>query len=289
MKQTIPAMQNTYRELMKSGTHILTSVGVTDTPYLDALLLLCRISGKTREKMLACLPDRADRETIEEFHKLLIIRESGKPIAYILKNKEFFGHNFYVDERVLIPRPDTELLVETALNLFKQELPDNRILDLCTGSGCVGISLQAEIPEAEISLSDMSREALEVSSINSRKILGKELPAYHSDLFESIPGLFSLIASNPPYLTLNECIQDDITARGEPENALAAGFDGLDIIRRLTIQGFAKLRKKGYLVIECGFDQAQRVSEIMKTAGFEQTEILKDLAGHDRVVMGSKE
>lgn len=289
MKHTIPAMQSTYRELMRSGTEILTSAGVTDTPYLDALLLLCRSSGKTREKMLASLPDQVDKEIFTEFHKLLAIRETGKPIAYILKNKEFYNHDFYVDERVLIPRPDTELLVETALDLYKCGLPDNSILDLCTGSGCVGISLQAEIPEAEISLGDISPAALEVSSINSQKILGKELPLYHSDLLESIPGPFSLIASNPPYLTLDECLQEDLAARGEPENALAAGNDGLDIIRRLALQGFAKLRKKGYLVIECGFDQAQQVSEIMKTAGFVQTEILKDLAGHDRVVMGSKE
>jgi release factor glutamine methyltransferase len=289
MMNTIPAIHTTYRELLQLGTEKLTTAGVTDTPYLDVLLLICHISGNTREKILAYLPDPAEKETITEFSRLLKIRETGKPIAYILKNKEFFSHDFYVDERVLIPRPDTELLVETALYLFKQELPDNKILDLCTGSGCVGISIQAEIPEAEISLSDISREALQVSRINSQQILGKELPAYHSDLLESIPGPFSLIATNPPYLTLHECMQENLTARSEPESALAAGSDGLDIIRRLALQGFAKLRKNGYLVIECGFDQAQRVSEIMKTAGFIQIEILKDLAGHDRVVMGSKE
>lgn len=288
MMRTISVIQTTYRELIKSGTDILTAAGKTDTPYLDALLLLCHISGKTREKLLASLPDQVDKEIITEFHTLITIRGTGRPIAYIRKTKEFFGHDFYVDERVLIPRPDTELLVETAINLFKQGLPDNSILDLCTGSGCVGISLQAEIPEADISLGDISPAALEVSRINSQKILGKELTAHHSDLLESIPGLFSLIASNPPYLTHQECMQEDLTARGEPENALIAGNDGLDIIRRLALQGFAKLRKKGYLVIECGFDQAQRVSNIMKTAGFEEIEILKDLAGHDRVVMGSK-
>jgi len=286
---TIPANQNSYRELMQVGTDILTAAGMTNTPYLDALLLLCHVSGKTREQMLASLPEQANKETITEFQKLLMIRKSGKPIAYILNKKEFFGHDFYVDERVLIPRPDTELLVETTLNLYKQGLPDNFILDLCTGSGCVGISIQTEIPDAEISLSDISPEALEISRINSQLILGRTPPLYQSDLLESIPGPFSLIASNPPYLTLNECRQDDLAARGEPEIALAAGKDGLDIIRRLAFQGFAKLRKKGYLVIECGFNQAQRVSEIMKTAGFVQIEILKDLAGHDRVVTGSKE
>ncbi|NQT58937.1 MAG: peptide chain release factor N(5)-glutamine methyltransferase [Bacteroidetes bacterium] len=288
MMRTIPAIQNTYRELMQLGTYTLTAAGVTDTPYLDALLLLCHVSGKTREQMLASLPDHTNNETMGTYNKLLMVRKTGKPIAYILKNKEFYGHDFYVDERVLIPRPDTELLVETALSLFKRGLPDNSILDLCTGSGCVGISIQAEIPGADISLSDISSDALNVSNINSQRILGKELSLYHSNLLESIPGPFSLIASNPPYLTLNECMQEDLVARGEPENALAAGIDGLDIIRRLARQGFAKLHKKGYLIIECGFDQAQRVSEIMSFAGFVHTEILKDLAGRDRVVMGSK-
>lgn len=267
---------------------MLAAAGVTDTPYLDALLLLCQVSGKTREKILASIPDEVNQEIIAEFKRLLKIRKTGKPIAYILRNKEFFGHDFYVDERVLIPRPDTELLVETAVNLYKRGLPDNSILDLCTGSGCIGISLQAEIPDAEISLSDISRDALEISRINSQRILGKELTLYHSDLLDSIPGTFSLILSNPPYLTLNECLQGDLAARGEPEKALAAGMDGLAIIRRLASQGFAKLRKKGYLVIECGFDQAQRVSEILHSAGFTQTEILKDLAGRDRVVMGRR-
>ena len=282
-------MQNTYRELMQLGTDTLTEAGMTDTPYLDALLLLCHSSGKTREQMLASLPDQANTETVTEYNRLLLVRETGKPIAYILKNKEFYGHDFYVDKRVLIPRPDTELLVETALTLLKSGLPNNSILDLCTGSGCVGISVQAEFPGADVSLSDISSDALDVSSRNSQRILGRKLSQYHSDLLESIPGPFSLIVSNPPYLTLDECMQKELIARKEPENALAAGIEGLDIIRRLALQGFAKLRKKGYLVIECGFDQAQCVSEIMISAGFVHTEILKDLAGHDRVVMGSKE
>lgn len=272
---------------MQQGTKTLTHAGITDTPYLDSLLLLCKASGETREQLLASFPDTASHKTVTEYNQLLQIRETGKPIAYILKHKEFYEHDFYVDERVLIPRPDTELLVETAANLYKHGLPDNSILDICTGSGCIGISLKAEFPDAAVTLGDISAGALEVCRINSQRILGAELPIYQSDLLESIPGPFSLIVSNPPYLTVDECLHPDLLHRGEPVKALQAGSDGLDIIRRLARQGFAKLRKKGYLITECGFDQALLVSEIMSSEGFTIKEILKDLAGCDRVVIGS--
>jgi release factor glutamine methyltransferase len=275
-------------QLLNKARLVLAESGITGTPYLDSLLLLAHAAGMTREKLLSSLPETAPSDTAESFYKLISLRAAGRPAAYLLKQKEFYGHNFYIDERVLIPRPDTELLVETAINIYRSGLPGRSVLDLCSGSGCVGISVQAELPDAYVSLGDISKEALAVSTINAQKILGKTLPSYNSDLLEAIPGTFSLLTANPPYLTDKECTDPLLIGRNEPLGALKAGPDGLTVIRRLAQQGFAKLEKKGYLILECGSTQAGTAAEILMNAGFSETRIFLDLAGRERVVSGKK-
>ncbi len=283
------AEQERFSELLHKARSILAESGITETPYLDSLLLLAHAADTTREIILASLPETASADIAERFYNLISLRAAGSPAAYLLKQKEFYGHTFYVDERVLIPRPDTELLVDTAVSIYRSGLPGRRVLDLCSGSGCIGISIQAELLDADVSLGDISKDAIAVSTINTQKILGKILPSFNSDLLESIPGTFSLIVSNPPYLTDKECTDPLLVGRNEPLNALKAGPDGLTVLRRLAQQGFAKLEKKGYLILECGSTQAGRAADILKDAGFSEIRIMRDLSGRERALSGKAE
>lgn len=275
--------------LLRSARERLASGGLTDTPYLDALLLLMKTTGASREKLLCSLPDPIDGSLAAQFSTLIEKRRDGTPVAYLTGKREFWGRDFFVDERVLIPRPDTELLIEKSLELFKAgEIPEGRILDLCSGSGCIGITLQSELPGETVLLADISGKALEVSSRNSRNILGTEMPSFQSDLLEHVPGTFSLILSNPPYIADEQMRGTELISRGEPARALAAGPDGLDLYRRLLPQGFAKLCKKGYLMVECGADQADALKHLFAESGFEGITVYKDLGGRDRAVAGSR-
>jgi release factor glutamine methyltransferase len=276
----------TLSQLLSMATKRLEKTGVTRTPYLDSLLLLSRAASLPREKLLASLPETVPSPAAELFSGYIDERAGGRPVAYILGFKEFFGYTFRVDERVLIPRPETELLVETALTLLRSGLPCLRTADICCGSGCVGISIQAEMPEAEVVLADISAEALEVSLGNSRDILARELPAYRSDLLQQVPGTYSLITANPPYLTSAQTEDPECLSRGEPVLALDGGGDGLNILRKLVVQGFAKLEKNGYLMVECGFNQAREVENLFTDAGFTHVEVLRDLSGLERAVLG---
>lgn len=280
--ETIGTLLRAARDRLKSG-------GLTDTPYLDALLLLMQVTGASREKLLCSLPDPIEENLAAEFSTLIEKRRDGTPVAYLTGKREFWGRDFFVDERVLIPRPDTEILIEKSLELIEAgEIPEGRLLDLCSGSGCIGITMQSELPGQTVILADISGKALEVSSRNSRAILGKELPSYQSDLLENVPGTFSLILSNPPYIADEQMQEAELISRGEPARALAAGPDGLDLYRRLLPQGFAKLCKKGYLMVECGAGQADALKRLFAVSGFDRITVYKDLGGIERVVAGRR-
>lgn len=284
-------MNITIRDILTTGKTRLENSGITDTPYLDALILLCSVLHYSKEKLLASLPDPIWESDALIFHMLLEKRIQGIPVAYILHRKEFYGRNFYVDDRVLIPRPDTETLIEYILSLEITKKPIS-ILDLCTGSGCIGITLKAELPQTDVTLSDISIDALAVAEVNARELL---IPHTHvsviqSNLFETIQETYDIIATNPPYVSPSDCKNPELIARGEPGIALCGGdVDGLKIIRTIIIEGIAHLRINGYLVIECGYDQAVTVSTLMKESGYREIIILKDLEGRDRIVAGKKE
>jgi release factor glutamine methyltransferase len=274
------------RELLTGGYRALLLAEV-DTPFLDAVVLLAHAMGSSKEKLLASLPDPVDDGVEADFKSLLDRRAAGTPVSYLRGRKEFFGLEFSVDERVLVPRPDTEILVERALSICRSEPGIRRVHDACTGSGCVGISLSLMEPWLEVSASDISAAASEVFFKNTEALLGKRIPFWLSDLMEGVPGTFDLIVSNPPYLTDAEA--DDLAKIGwpEPDISLRGGRDGTGIAIRLIRSAPRSLRSGGWLAVEAAPGQFETLSAAMESAGFGSIGVDKDLAGRDRVISGA--
>jgi release factor glutamine methyltransferase len=200
--------------------------------------------------------------------------------------KEFYGLEFYVDERVLVPRPDSETLVEQVLAIVRADPRLRGVHDACAGSGCIGIALKAAIPELELSASDISAEAGEVLCMNSERLLGLRIPFFCSDLLESVPGRFELIAANPPYLRDAEVENLGKIGWPEPLGALRGGADGTEIAARLIRSATSRLTPGGWLALEAAPDQILKLHALMDQAGFTLVEVAKDLAGHDRSIAG---
>jgi len=216
--------------------------------------------------------------------------EPYTPVQYIVGHSEFCGMNFLVDERVLIPRPETELLVRAAADIFCS-IPNTQypihILDLCTGSGCIAIALTKMLPDCKIVASDISEEALALAKLNASKLdAGRNIEFVSSDLFSKIRGRYDIIVSNPPYIAgfEFETLQKEVLM--EPRLALYGGEDGLDFYRRIIQEAPRYLNSGGYLVFEMGFGQAGEIKEIVDGAGaFKVTDIEKDFNGIDRVLI----
>ena len=248
------------------------------------------------------MPDEVPPAALDAYRGLVARRASGEAVAYIIGYKEFYGRRYAVDSRVLVPRPDTELLVEVALSLLPPAdgaaggetsptsgLPRGlRCHDAFTGSGCVGITLAAELPDLEVSLSDASDGALELARLNVRAVLGRDLDARAGDVLSAATAPLDLVTANPPYVTA--ALTDAIMAEGsrEPRLALDGGERGLDLYPAVASQAYALLRDGGALAAEIGEEQGPAVRAILEAAGFGDVAVHQDLAGHDRVVEGVK-
>jgi len=275
----------TVRSLLAQGYDTLFYAEV-QTPFLDAVVLLAHAMKTTKEKLLASLPDEVPPAIETRFCEPIDLRCTGVPVSYIIRRKEFYGLDFYVDERVLVPRPDTEVLVEKVLGIVRSDPRLRRVLDACTGSGCIGISVKHAAPGLEVSASDISAPALEVAALNADRILGGTLPAFRSDLLESVPGSFDLIASNPPYLRDDEVTDLRKLGWREPELALAGGRDGTALAERLIRTAPSRLHPGGWLVLEAAPLQITKLFALMDQAGFHTIDVEKDLAGSNRVIAG---
>jgi release factor glutamine methyltransferase len=293
----------TRRDALLEGTRILADgrQGGSESPSLDASLLLAAALSIEKERLLASLPEGLDEVEHGRYLSFIESRSKGKPVAYILGHKEFWAHDFLVDERVLIPRPDTELLVEEALRMgdgivrarSAEGRGPLRCHEACTGSGCVAISLAFERPSWIISASDISAPALEVAALNARSLLpasrsGGEVDLCLADLFE-LPGRgdYDLLLANPPYVGSAEA---SLLAAswGEPLLALDGGPDGLAPYHRIASQASRLLAPGGCLLLEADPSQAPRLRALLSEAGFVEVETKPDLAGHPRVSMGRK-
>lgn len=276
----------TIRQAINTGTEKI-SLRWPETPYLDASVILASVLGSTREKLLASLADTIEPKDYETFLKGVEERAGGSPVAYITHRQEFYTLDFYVDNRVLVPRADTEILVETALSYIK---PGSRVLDLCTGSGCIAIAIKHTVPEARVEASDISDAALAVFLRNEESILSGHLKdqivTYKSDLLTSVPGKFDVIVSNPPYLTCSETTKMKEKNWPEPQLALNGGTDGLDFIRRIITDAREHLAADGRLLFEA--DPAQMAAIKLEFEKYKYNDIIitKDLAGRDRVIAG---
>ncbi|MBR0507844.1 MAG: peptide chain release factor N(5)-glutamine methyltransferase [Clostridia bacterium] len=215
----------------------------------------------------------ADAKLLEP---LIERRLSGEPLQYVLGEWEFYGLSFYVDKSVLIPRPDTEILVETAIGLLSEDRRD--VLDLCCGSGCIGIALAA-CASARVTAADISADALALAERNARRN-GVALTTVQSDLFDAVEGAFDLIVSNPPYLSGKEMDARDASLRYEPALALYGGEDGLDFYRRIAADYRRYLKPGGALLLEIGMTQRDAVEAL-----FEHGECICDYGGRPRVIV----
>ncbi|MBN2659059.1 MAG: peptide chain release factor N(5)-glutamine methyltransferase [Spirochaetales bacterium] len=277
----------TVRDVLNEGSGRLNEADI-ETARLDSSLLLCHCLKMTREKLYASFPDEVPGEALNMFRKLIGMRLDHHPVAYLTGSKEFFGLPFRVEEGVLCPRPDTELLVETALSLTEADHSLKDVLDLCTGTGCIAVSLKNTDPTLNVSASDISSVAEKVFSINNCTLADGSIKFTKSSLFEKIEGTFDIIVTNPPYLTTGETDERMDEGWKEPALALDGGEDGLDLIRMIIGAAPGYLNEGGYLLIEAHPAQMESMKVCMERAGFEDIVVLKDLPGLDRVIRGRK-
>lgn len=281
-------MQWSYDTLLKWGTDELTAHSV-DNAALDAWYLLEHIYGISRVDFLIRRNDPFDEVQMKQsadYQALIHRRSEGYPVQYLTGSTEFMGLPFFVNESVLIPRQDTEVLVETALAMMK---PECRLLDMCTGSGCILLSLAKLGTVAEGVGVDISEGALKVAERNRENLGLPQVRLVHSNLFESVEGVFDMIVSNPPYIP-TEDIEDLMreVRDHEPHLALDGSKDGLLFYRKLAEESGRYLVLGGSLLFEIGYDQGGAVSQLLDQAGFKDIHVKKDLAGLDRVVYAVK-
>mgnify|MGYP005809119387 CR=1 FL=1 len=276
---------STLSELLNWGKQVLSLAGVPDAG-LDAWYLMEYVFQLDRAHYFLQEKDMADPKREEKYRVLVGKRSSRIPLQHLTHQAWFMGLEYYVDERVLVPRQDTEILVEEAVKRLK---PGQKILDMCTGSGCILLSILKFMPDCEGKGVDISESALEVARINGKRL---NIPAVFSksDLFEQIDGYYDMIVSNPPYIPTSVIgnLEDEVR-RFDPALALHGGEDGLDFYRRLIGTSWNYLSPGGWLLLEIGHDQKKAVLRMMEEAGYREPQSVKDLAGHDRVVMGRKD
>jgi release factor glutamine methyltransferase len=272
--------------------------GSAETPFLDAIVLLCDATRTPRERLLGMMNEPVALEASERFEAFVQKRCSGMPVSYVRGKKEFFGREFEVNEHVLVPRPETEHIVEYAIGLLDR--PDAQgtmhIHDCCTGSGAIAITIAAERPGRMVTASDISAEALAVSGRNAERILGSSdrVLFFESDLLSELDVRVArgelprptTITSNPPYLTAEEYQRLHEAQWPEPELALNAGPSGFEIITRLVTDAARLLAPGGNLIIEIGAQQGSDTRSLFQKAGYDDIEIVKDLAGRDRICAG---
>lgn len=274
----------TYREALETGTKELEKENIADAK-LDAWYLLQMACGIDRNFYYLHEEEEIPEEHLSTFQITVKKRTEHVPLQYIIGEQEFMGLKFKVNSNVLIPRQDTETLVEEALKHIK---PGMKVLDLCTGSGCIIVSIAKNVPDIVCFGTDISKQALLVAKENAKRN-DVEVELKRSDLFDNITGTFDVIVSNPPYIATAEIASLMPEVRDfEPIEALDGKEDGLYFYRIIIEKSMDFLNPDGYLCLEIGYDQGSAVSLLMKQAGFTDVIVLKDLAGLDRVVKGRK-
>jgi len=272
----------TLGEALAEGRNILAE---NPAGALEAELLLSQSLGLGRAWIYAHSADAIPDATAQQYRGLLARRQAGEPFAYITGVREFWSLPLKVTPDVLIPRPETELLVETALEILPVHGPC-RIADLGTGSGAVALAIASERPECEIHASDISPAALKVARENTKQLLPQRVTFHLGSWLEPLRGQFALIVANPPYVAAHDPHLDQGDCRHEPRTALTPGDDGLAAIRQIATGSVRYLVPGGCLAFEHGFDQGVECRKLLEGLGFDRIETRKDLEGRDRVTLG---
>lgn len=278
------------KDVLSNGILILKNANIEDAT-LKARIILADLLNKSKEYLMI-----HDNEEIEEgLNKLFLEKieriKNNEPLQYVINKQEFMGLELYVDNNVLIPQPDTENLVEEVIliadNIRKSYKKELRILDMCTGSGAIAISLSKLIKNSLMYAADISSKALKIADENSSKYAANIL-FFESDLFKNISKLykFDIIVSNPPYIETEVINTLSEEVKKEPQIALDGGMDGLDFYRRIIQDAKEYLNENGYLAFEIGYNQKEAVKKLFKDYGYKNIYSRKDLAGNDRIVVG---
>ena len=283
-------MATTYNNLYLDARQRLRQAGI-EGAQLEARELVCCAAGKSREQFYRDMALYASGAVEEKLAQLMERRLAGEPVAYIIGEWEFYGLSLEVSKDVLIPRMDTEVLAERGILLARAAGEGARVLDLCAGSGCVGLAVAANVPECRAVLADVSEAARKLCKANIRRCdLNARVPCVHADALESPAAAlwdFDVIVCNPPYIPTGDIAGLDVSVRAyEPHSALDGGADGLDFYRAIAERWGKALRLGGSLVFEVGIGQAPDVEQILAMNGFEQIQTTQDTQGIWRVVEG---
>ena len=267
--------------LLTDGTKMLTQAGI-DEAELDARYILEYITGLNSAQYFIHSEDIIEKNKAEEFFRLIERRSKRIPLSYVIGTRDFFGLTFKVDENVLIPEQETELLVEEVIKYSEGK----SVLDMCTGSGCIAISIALFGKPSKVAASDISEKALEVARENAKSLKAGEISFIQGDMFENVTDKFDIIVSNPPYIETGEIdelmpeVRDYI-----PRLALDGDIDGLKFYRIISKEAVKKLNKNGRIFYEIGYNQSRAVASILLENGFTDVKIMKDYSGLDRLVM----
>ena len=267
--------------LLADGAKMLAQAGI-DEAELDARYILEYITGLNSAQYFIHSEDIIEKNKAEEFFRLIERRSKRIPLSYVIGTRDFFGLTFKVDENVLIPEQETELLVEEVI----KHSEGKSVLDMCTGSGCIAISIALFGKPSKVVASDISEKALEVARENAKSLKSGEISFIQGDMFENVTDKFDIIVSNPPYIETGEIdelmpeVRDYI-----PRLALDGDIDGLKFYRIISKEAVKKLNKNGRIFYEIGYNQSRAVASILLENGFTDVKIMKDYSGLDRIVM----
>jgi len=278
----------TVRRVLGWTTQHFEKLGL-DSPRLTAELLLAHVLHTSRVRLYTDLERPLEASELAPYRNLIARRAAGEPTSYLTGAREFYGRTFAVDARVLVPRPETELLVEAVLQTFPRDA-ELRVLDLCTGSGCVGITVALERPRAQVLATDVSPDAVEVARANAAALgAADRFEARLGDLFAPVASEapFDVIVANPPYVPAGQLPTLSAEVRREPRLALDGGPDGLDVVRRIAGEAPRRLVPGGLLALEIGDGQGPAVHSLLQAAGYGSVRIERDLARHDRLALGT--
>lgn len=266
----------------------------SENNLLDSILVLSKLLNVDKSYIYTYGDREVSTDVVDKFFQLMEKRSLGYPIQYILGEKEFMGLDFHLEEGVLVPRADTEVLVEYIIEYIEKNYGEKEInvLDIGIGSGAISLSIANYCKNTQVMGIDISRVAIKVANINKESFNLSNVNFYEGDLFQALEGLnmekaFHIIVSNPPYISKKDIESLDVGVKDfEPRLALDGGQDGLDFYRRITRDSKDFLVDGGLLIYEIGYDQGRSVRDILNKEGFQDISIIKDLQGHDRVVMG---
>ena len=261
----------------------------TPNPHLDSEMLLSNSIKRDKKHIILNPKEHLNSEQAETFKNLIERRKKGEPVAYLINQKEFWKDKFFVNKNVLIPRPDTELIIEQVIKIYSKD-SQLQALDIGTGSGCILLSILKERPNFYGTGIDISKQSINVSKLNAKQLnLTSRVKFFHSSVDNFIIGKYDLIVSNPPYIKLLNLkyLEKDVI-KFEPKLALSGGFDGFSKIRNVINKASSLIKKNGKFVLEIGFNQKNKVKKILKEEGFYINKAIKDYGNNDRCTISTK-